>query len=185
MIQLLVGLGNPGDAYADTRHNVGVWLAEQVVQSAGAQLLAQSKFHGLYAKVTYQGRALHVLVPGIYMNESGRAVQAISQFYKIPLEATLVIHDDLDLACGDARLKKSGGHGGHNGLRSIIQHVGSQDFQRIRIGIGHPGHKDQVTNYVLHAPGKAERVEIEQSIERALAKLPDILVGNTQNLVKL
>ena len=185
MIQLLIGLGNPGNQYADTRHNVGVWLAEKVVQSVGAQLLPHSKFHGLYAKVTYHGQALHVLIPTTYMNDSGRAVQAVSQFYKIPVDAMLVVHDDLDLACNDVRLKKAGGHGGHNGLRSIIQHLGSQDFQRIRIGIGHPGHKDQVTHYVLHAPAKTERIEIDASIDRALDKLPDILVGNTQNIVKL
>jgi len=185
MIQLLIGLGNPGDQYVHTRHNVGVWLAEQVAQLADAQLLPQSKFHGRYAKVMYRGLALHVLVPATYMNNSGRAVQAISQFYKIPLASMLIVHDDIDLACGDVRFKRAGGHGGHNGLRNIIEHLGGQNFQRIRIGIGHPGNKDEVTHYVLHAPRKTERAEIEASIERALHKLPDILMGNTQNLLRL
>ena len=177
MIQLIVGLGNPGDRYAQTRHNVGVWLVEALAAQAGATLSPQVKLHGQHAKIDVAGNPVHLLLPTTYMNDSGRAVRAIAQFYKIEPEAILVVHDELDLPCGNVRFKQGGGHGGHNGLRDIISNLNSREFYRLRIGIDHPGHKDQVTDYVLHAPSKAQHADIDAAIDRAIGYIPEIITG--------
>jgi len=162
-IQLIVGLGNPGPQYENTRHNVGYWFVEAVAEKFDVYLNAKAKFHGLTAKITLNDRDCWLLLPTTYMNESGRAVQAIANFYDIKPESILVVHDDLDFEPGEIKHKIGGGHGGHNGLRDIIATIGS-DFNRLRIGIGHPGHKDAVTDYVLSKPSKKEKEKIEEAI---------------------
>ncbi len=179
-IQAIVGLGNPGPQYDQTRHNAGSWFLRRVAEAYGAALRPEAKFHGLLGKALIDGRSVWLLEPTTYMNRSGEAVAALARFYKIPPAAILVAHDELDLPPGVARLKLGGGHGGHNGLRDIIARLGSRDFPRLRIGIGHPGHKDQVTAYVLSRPRPEERAAIEAAIDRALAVLPQVVAGELQ-----
>ena len=148
-IKLIVGLGNPGQNYADTRHNAGSRFVTALAARAGACFKHESRFQGELSKTTLAGRELWLLLPSTYMNHSGESVASLARFYKIPPEAILVAHDELDLAPGSARLKIGGGHGGHNGLRDINEKMGSRDFVRLRLGIGHPGSSSQVTSYVL------------------------------------
>ena len=164
-IRCVVGLGNPGPKYAETRHNVGFWLVDRLARRYGAALRPENKFAGELARIRSEAGECWLLKPMTYMNNSGRAVSALARFYKIPLEQMLVVHDELDLAPGVVRLKKGGGHGGHNGLRDIVSAMGGKDFYRARIGIGHPGHKDAVTDYVLSRPYKAEQAAIEQGLD--------------------
>jgi len=177
-IQLIVGLGNPGAEYADTRHNVGFWFVEALAAEAGARFAREGKFAGEVAKASVQGSLCWLLKPATFMNRSGQAVAALASFYKIPPPGVLVVHDELDLAPGDVRLKQGGGHGGHNGLKSIVASLGSADFLRLRFGIGHPGDRNLVTNYVLHAPGRDERAAIEQRFADVLAVLPWVVKGD-------
>jgi len=170
---VIVGLGNPGDKYAATRHNVGVWLLNGVARAAGGALKAEKKAMGDVCQVSLMHSNLRLFRPATFMNESGQAVRRMLDFYKLAPEKMLVLHDELDLPPGAMRLKQGGGHGGHNGLRDIIAHCG-KDFMRLRIGIGHPGHKSQVSNFVLKPPGKAERQLIENALpdaERAIETL--------------
>ena len=183
-IQLIVGLGNPGTEYAKTRHNVGVWFVEKLLSIANTTLNQEKKFHGLTCKTQLFGFNCHIIVPTTYMNDSGQSVQAIAKFYKIPPPAILVAHDDLDLPLGTIRLKQGGGHGGHNGLRDIINRIGSRDFIRIRIGISHPGDKSRVVNHVLTQAKKHEREEIEIAIENAIDVLPKVMSGDTQSAMQ-
>lgn len=172
-IVVIAGLGNPGEKYAATRHNVGVWLLERLASSAHVTLKAEKKVSGDVAQAAIGHSNVRLLRPSVYMNESGRSVRAMLDFYKVGPEQLLVMHDELDLPPGTIRLKKGGGHGGHNGLRDIIAHCG-KDFMRLRIGIGHPGDKSQVTNFVLKPPGQAERQLIEAALpdaERAIRVL--------------
>ncbi|MHA7840342.1 MAG: aminoacyl-tRNA hydrolase [Gammaproteobacteria bacterium] len=184
-LALIVGLGNPGPSYEHTRHNAGAWFVEQAAKNNKAVLRAQPKFHGHGEKITLGAHACHLLIPTTFMNNSGEAVRAIAQFYKIPPTAILVAHDELDLECGKIRLKQGGGHGGHNGLRNIIKHLGSPDFFRLRIGIGHPGHKDKVLNYVLGKPSMDDNIEIQRAIEKALSTMPTLLTGELQKVMKV
>lgn len=177
-IQLLVGLGNPGRDYEDTRHNAGAILVEMLARSAGVSLRPEKKFHGLYAKARIRQHELHLLNPTTYMNRSGLAVGAIAQFYKLTPSQILVAHDELDIPAGCARIKKGGGHGGHNGLRDIIAHLGSNDFYRLRLGIGHPGDKSQVVNYVLGRFGVAERQSFDRMVDECARILPLIMDGD-------
>jgi len=163
-ITCVVGLGNPGPKYDDTRHNVGFWLVDRLARRYGAVLRGENKFAGEVARIHTPLGECWLLKPMTYMNHSGRAVSALANFYKIPLEQMLVAHDDLDLAPGVIRLKKGGGHGGHNGLRDIASALG-KDFVRARIGIGHPGHRDAVTDYVLSRPYKAEQAAIDAGLD--------------------
>lgn len=179
-LQLIVGLGNPGPEYAATRHNAGFWFVDAVARRWHGVFRAEKKFHGEVARVVIDGRDLWLLKPGTFMNRSGQAVQALARFYRIEPAAMLVAHDELDLPPGTARLKQGGGHGGHNGLRDIIDKLGTRDFLRLRLGIGHPGDKRQVTGYVLKKPGRDEAIEIERAIDRALDVLPDVVTGNLQ-----
>lgn len=179
-IQLIVGLGNPGDKYSQTRHNVGFWWIDAIAPS---NMLLESKFFGHAAKLS-TGQWL--LKPNTFMNASGKAVAAICHFYKIPAEAVLIVHDELDLPVGSAKLKKGGGHGGHNGLRDIHAALGTPEYWRLRIGIGHPGEKSEVVNFVLNAPSKEENSLIHESIHNSLSILPDLLKGEfNQAMLKL
>lgn len=177
MIKLLVGLGNPGPQYDKTRHNAGAWLIEQLANDAGIQLQADKKFHGLTAKIQINSHATHLLLPTTFMNHSGQAVQAISAFYKIEPQHILIAHDELDLPAGQVKLKSSGGHGGHNGLRDIIRHLGQTDFHRLRIGIDHPGDKNRVLDYVLGRPSVADEKNIHHAIDETIALMPQIIKG--------
>ena len=179
-VQLIVGLGNPGPEYEATRHNAGFWFVDAVARRWHGQFRAEKKFHGDVARVTLDGHEVWLLKPGTFMNRSGQSVQAMARFYRIPPEAMLVAHDELDLPPGTARLKQGGGHGGHNGLRDIIDKLGTRDFLRLRLGIGHPGDSRQVTGYVLKKPGQDDRLAIEQAIDRSLDVLPDVIAGNLQ-----
>ncbi len=177
-IRLIAGLGNPGREYEATRHNAGFWWVAQVAAQHGAALNPDKKFHGLAARASRAGHEFWLLQPQTFMNRSGQAVVALATFFKIFPDEILVVHDELDLPPGDARLKKGGGHGGHNGLRDIIAHLGTPDFWRLRIGIGHPGDRSQVTDYVLHPAGRAEQESIDAAIDRTLPLVPQILAGD-------
>ena len=176
-ISLIVGLGNPDQQYLDTRHNVGFWFTDKLCETQHTSLTVQPKFLGRIAQFNYKNQLIRVLQPTTYMNLSGQSVAKIAQFYKIEPKSILVVHDELDLPPGIARLKLDGGHGGHNGLRDIISRCQSKQFYRLRIGIGHPGHRDDVHNYVLHKPKSDDRQLIIDSMDRALQVLPDILSG--------
>lgn len=175
---LLVGLGNPGPRYAETRHNAGFWFAEAAARELKLHFRFEKRFHGHLAEGEWRGEKVRLLAPGTFMNHSGRAVAAMATFFKIPVGRILVAHDEIDLPAGEVRLKVGGGHGGHNGLRDIIGHIGSRDFARLRIGVGHPGVSDDVVDYVLHRPGKAEKADIDAAIATACDVLPDILDGD-------
>lgn len=178
-VKAIIGLGNPGADYAETRHNAGAWLVEAIARDSLTPLRVEKKFLGLYAKVNFAGQELHLLNPTTFMNRSGAAVAALSQFFKLSPEQLLVAHDELDIAPGTARYKQGGGHGGHNGLRDTISALGNdKTFHRLRIGIGHPGDARQVTPYVLGRPGKTERGAIDAAIDACLSTLPDALRGD-------
>lgn len=176
-IQLLVGLGNPGAEYESTRHNAGFWWIDQVCQGAGAKLNLEAKFFGHAGRVKLAGEEVWVLKPTTFMNLSGRAVGALAKFYKIPPESILVIHDELDLPAGTVKLKLGGGHGGHNGLKDIAAQLGTPNFWRLRLGIGHPGDRNAVSNFVLHAPTRDEMNAIERNIDESTAILPQLITG--------
>jgi PTH1 family peptidyl-tRNA hydrolase len=173
-LRAVVGLGNPGAEYELTRHNAGFWFVDQLAAAARADFRVESRFQGVLAKARIGGTDLLLLKPATFMNRSGQAAQALAAFYKLAPEQILVAHDELDLPPGTARLKRGGGHGGHNGLRSLHQHLG-ESYARLRIGIGHPGHKDLVLDYVLGRPGKADAQAIEDAIVRAESALATAL----------
>ena len=176
-ILMVVGLGNPGPDYANTRHNAGALFVEALARETGQSLRPEKKYHGLYARIQLQGLDLHLLNPSTYMNRSGLSIKALADFFKIQPQQILVAHDELDLPPGTAKLKKGGGHGGHNGLRDTIAHLGTNDFQRLRIGIGHPGDNRQVTGYVLGRLGKRETEELNALIDEIIRVLPDAASG--------
>lgn len=176
-IVMVVGLGNPGPDYENTRHNAGALFVEALARTAGQTLRPERKYHGLYARIQWQGLELHLLNPSTFMNRSGLAIKALADFFKINPEQILVAHDELDLPPGTAKLKKGGGHGGHNGLRDTIAHLGTNDFQRLRVGIGHPGDSRKVTGYVLGRLGKQETEELDAVINEILRVLPDAATG--------
>ena len=167
-IKLIVGLGNPGDKYTDTRHNAGEWLIERLARRFNVSLNPESKFFGKTARTLVNGKEVRLLVPTTFMNLSGKAVGALASFYRIKPEEILVIHDELDLPPGTAKLKQGGGHGGHNGLKDIVVQLGNNNnFYRLRIGIGHPGHRDLVAGYVLNKPSLADRDALEKVLDEA------------------
>ena len=180
-IDLIVGLGNPGSQYARTRHNVGFWLLDQLAAS-GADLRVESKFQAEVGALKFAGRRVALLKPTTYMNLSGQAVGAYARYYKIQPAAILVVHDELDLAPGTVRLKRGGGHGGHNGLRDITAQLGTE-FLRLRLGIGHPGSADKVVEYVLGNPPTDDRLAIEDAISRGLLVMPEIVAGQTDKIM--
>lgn len=179
-IKLIVGLGNPGREYDFTRHNAGFWWVDAFARMHQFTFKAESKFHGFAARSRINDRELLLLKPQTFMNVSGRAVGALAQFHKIEPRHILVVHDDLDLPPGQIKLKFSGGHGGHNGLKDIFAHLGTRDFWRLRIGIGHPGERADVANYVLNAPRREEMELIEHAMQRAQDVVPLILDGKLE-----
>lgn len=167
-IKLIVGLGNPGDKYTDTRHNAGEWLIERLARRFNVSLNPENKFFGKTVRTLVNGKEVRLLVPTTFMNLSGKAVGALASFYRIKPEEILVIHDELDLPPGTAKLKQGGGHGGHNGLKDIVAQLGNNNnFYRLRIGIGHPGHRDLVAGYVLNKPSPADRNALEKVLDEA------------------
>lgn len=178
-IKLIVGLGNPGDKYDLTRHNAGFWFVDEVARQYGAVFRPETKFFGEAARVQAQAMDFFLLKPATFMNRSGQSISAIAKFYKIPVESILVVHDELDLPAGTAKLKKGGGHGGHNGLRDTIAAMGNE-FLRLRLGIDHPGHRDQVVDYVLKAPSKVERQLIDDASYAASKVVPELVAGQIE-----
>ncbi len=178
-IKLIVGLANPGSQYQDTRHNAGAWYVEELARSYQIQLKTESKFHGLFGKGMIGGYEVKLLIPTTFMNLSGKAIQAVANFYKIQPEEILVAHDELDIVPGTLKLKKGGGHGGHNGLRDTISKLGNnKEFMRLRVGIGHPGHKSKVTGYVLNKPSADERNAINIAIDESVRETETLLQGD-------
>ena len=177
-VELIVGLGNPGPNYDRTRHNAGADLVLELAKSYQVALKHESKFFGDTAKINIDGRDVRLLIPTTFMNRSGQSVAALARFYQVPVEAILVVHDELDIAPGAARFKKGGGHGGHNGLRDIVQSLANnKSFARLRIGIGHPGDARQVADYVLKKASPADQQLITNSIDDALRTLPLAITG--------
>ena len=177
MIRLFVGLGNPGPEYEATRHNAGFWWVDALAAKLGARLVAERSWHGHVARANVAGSTVWLLQPMTFMNRSGQSVAALARFYKIAPAEVLVVHDELDLAPGQAKLKCGGGSGGHNGLKDIHAQLGSADFWRLRLGIGHPGVKAEVIDYVLRKPSPEQREAILASIERTLAASPELIAG--------
>jgi PTH1 family peptidyl-tRNA hydrolase len=178
-VQLIVGLGNPGPEYDQTRHNAGALFVERLADSQRVNLSLDKKYFGLVGKFSHQGQDVRLLIPTTFMNRSGQAVAALANFFRIAPEAILVAHDELDMPPGVAKLKQGGGHGGHNGLRDIIAQLGNQNtFHRLRLGIGHPGHSSMVSNFVLGRAPRSEQELLDTSIGFALDVLPEILAGD-------
>ena len=180
-IKLIVGLGNPGERYERTRHNAGYWWVDAVAQRKRAAWKKETKFSGWTTRVEEGGREFFLLKPSTYMNESGRSVASLSRFFKIEAGEMLVVHDELDLAPGVVKLKKGGGTGGHNGLTDIVASLDTKDFWRLRVGIGHPGDRDLVADYVLDKPRRAELDAILPPFERSFDLLPRLATGRLQD----
>ena len=164
--RLIVGLGNPGAEYAETRHNAGFWFCERLAARLGVNLSREARFHGIAGLARSQG--VWLLLPQTFMNRSGQAVGALARFHKVAPSEILVVHDELDIPPGQLRLKFGGGVGGHNGLKDISAHLGTQDYWRLRVGIGHPGDRDEVVNFVLKPPRREELCDIDDAIARGL-----------------
>lgn len=179
-IQLIVGLGNPGKEYEQTRHNAGAWFVTDLANQKDTTLRPVSKFHGLHAQIKIHGQDCHLLIPTTFMNLSGQCVKALANYFKIPHDAILVVHDEIDLPTGQIRLKLGGGHGGHNGLRDIIQHLNTNQFYRLRIGVGRPTQSKEVVDYVLQKPSQSERKIIDTAMQDADRVLPLIINGQFQ-----
>jgi PTH1 family peptidyl-tRNA hydrolase len=177
-IQLLVGLGNPGAEYEATRHNAGFWWIDEICRMHGVTLTSEGKFFGRAGRLKLGAREAWLLQPTTFMNASGRAVAALARFYRIAPHHILVVHDELDLSPGSVKLKRGGGNGGHNGLKDISAQLGTPDYWRLRLGIGHPGEKSAVVNYVLKPPMKDEAALIEDTIDQSAKLLPMLLEGS-------
>lgn len=173
-ISLIVGLGNPGSQYAQTRHNAGFWFVERLAEQYNIHLNNEAKYFGITGRGQIHGQDVRLLLPTTFMNKSGQSIVPFSKFYQIPPESILIAHDELDMNPGVIRLKSGGGHGGHNGLRDIVPHIGA-NFHRLRIGIGHPGSKDRVSGHVLGKAPNSEQNLIDDAIHHALSKI-DLLV---------
>ena len=176
-IQLIVGLGNPGQKYSSTRHNAGFWFLDLLARQFHADFRDESKFKGEVASFNHSGERVWLLKPTTFMNLSGESLGPFARFYQIAPENILVVHDEIDLPPGTVRFKKGGGHGGNNGLRSIFTHF-SKEFWRLRIGVGHPGDRDQVISYVTQIPSAEDQNLINESIDKALETIPDVLAGD-------
>jgi len=181
-IRLIAGLGNPGTRYQATRHNAGFWFADALAHQQGVPFKASTRYHGAVCELPAE-QACVLLKPDTFMNRSGLAVAALAGFYKISAAQILVVHDELDLPPGTVRLKRGGGHGGHNGLRSLIESLGTNAFLRLRLGIGHPGHRDLVTDYVLSKPSPEDRAAIEDAIKASLAVIQQLLEGEVERAI--
>lgn len=177
MIKLFVGLGNPGAEYEATRHNAGFWWVDALARELKVSLVPDRSYHGLVARTTAGGQTVWLLEPQTFMNVSGKSVAALARFFKIAPEEILVAHDELDVVPGQAKLKFGGSHAGHNGLRDIHEKLGTGDYWRLRLGIGHPGVKAEVINWVLKKPAPEQRTAIEECVERTLKAVPALLAG--------
>ena len=178
MIKLFVGLGNPGPDYAATRHNAGFWWIEELARELKVSLSMDKSYHGYVARTTVGGHTIWLLQPQTFMNLSGKSVSSLAKFFKIAPEEILVVHDELDIAPGQMKVKFGGSHAGHNGLRDIHAQLGSADYWRLRIGVGHPGVKSEVINWVLKKPSLDNRIAIDQGIARSLKAVPDMISGD-------
>jgi PTH1 family peptidyl-tRNA hydrolase len=180
MIKLFVGLGNPGPEYAGTRHNAGFWWVDALARELKVSLVAERSYHGLVARANVHGQVVWLLEPQTFMNLSGKSVAALARFYKIAPEEMLVVHDELDVVPGQAKLKFGGSHAGHNGLRDIHAQLGTDDYWRLRLGIGHPGVKTEVAGWVLQKPAPEQRTAMEECIVRTLKAAPALLAGEME-----
>jgi peptidyl-tRNA hydrolase, PTH1 family len=180
MIKLFVGLGNPGPEYEATRHNAGFWWLDELARELKVTPVFERGYQARMARASIHGQTVWLLQPQTYMNLSGRSVAALARFYKIEPQEILVAHDELDVVPGQAKLKFGGSHAGHNGLRDIHAQLGSGDYWRLRIGIGHPGVKSEVTNWVLKKPAPDQRTAIEECITRTLKAFPALLAGEME-----
>ena len=185
MIKLFVGLGNPGPEYEATRHNAGFWWIDALSRELKAPLSLDKNYFGQVARTILNGQTVWLLKPLTFMNLSGKSVAALARFFKIAPNEILVTHDELDIVPGQAKLKFGGSHAGHNGLRDIHAQFGSGDYWRLRIGVGHPGVKSEVINWVLKKPSQEDRAGIEESIDRALKAVPDLLKGDMEKATML
>lgn len=178
MIKLFVGLGNPGAEYEATRHNAGFWWIDALARQMKVQLQSERSYHGLVARTQVAGQTVWLLEPQTFMNASGKSVAALARFFKIQPDEILVVHDELDVVPGDAKLKLGGSHAGHNGLRDIHAQLGTDAYWRLRLGIGHPGVKSEVIHWVLKKPAPEQRDLMERCIERTLLAVPELLSGD-------
>ncbi len=185
MIKLFVGLGNPGPDYASTRHNAGFWWLEALASALNVTLQPDKSYHGRVARTTVQGHTIWLLEPQTFMNLSGKSVAALARFFKIQPEEILVVHDELDIPPGQARLKFGGSHAGHNGLRDIHAQLGSADYWRLRLGIGHPGVKSEVVNWVLKKPPPDDCNAIEDCVQRTLKAVPHLIDGEMEKAMQI
>ena len=178
-IRLVVGLGNPGPRYDQTRHNAGFWFVDELARAHATQLKRETRFSGEVGRLRLDAGDLWLLKPTTYMNRSGQSVRAFIDYYKIPVEQVLVAHDDIDLPPGKVKIKRGGGHGGHNGLRDLSGHLG-QGFVRLRLGVGHPGHRDEVIEFVLSRPSADEHRAIRDAVDEAAGVLGQLVSGDLE-----
>lgn len=183
-IKMIVGLGNPGSEYEQTRHNAGFWFIDELAWQYKATLKEEKKFFGSVARISISGSDLWLLKPSTFMNRSGQAVAALAQFYKIKPEEILVVHDELDIPCGRIKFKLGGGNGGHNGLKDIQARLGTPDFYRLRLGIDHPRDRNLVVGYVLNKPSPEHRQQIDEAINKSLKAVPMLLAGEWEEAVR-
>jgi PTH1 family peptidyl-tRNA hydrolase len=185
MIKLFVGLGNPGAEYEATRHNAGFWWMDALARELKVTLVPDKSYHARVARTTVHGQTVWLLQPQTFMNLSGKSVAALARFFKIQPEEILVAHDELDIVPGQVKLKFGGSHAGHNGLRDIHAQLGTADYWRLRLGVGHPGVKAEVVNWVLKKPSQEHREAIEECIERSLKSVPALLAGEMEKAMLL
>lgn len=185
MIKLFVGLGNPGPEYDATRHNAGFWWIDALARELKVSLAMDKNFHAFVGRTTVNGNSVWLLKPQTFMNLSGKSVAALARFFKINPQEILVAHDELDVLPGEAKIKLGGGHAGHNGLRDIHAQLGSADYWRLRLGVGHPGNKSEVADWVLKKPIADHRIAIEQAIDRSIKALPALLTGDMDKATML
>ena len=185
MIKLLVGLGNPGPDYEATRHNAGFWWLDAVATVLKITLVMDRSYFGKVARTAHEGQSVWLLEPQTFMNASGKSVAALANFFKITPQEILVAHDDLDIVPGEAKLKLGGSHAGHNGLRDIHAQLGTDQYWRLRFGIGHPGNRAEVIHWVLKRPSLDQHIAVEQCIARALTALPQLLSGDMEAAMRL
>ena len=185
MTKLFVGLGNPGPEYDGTRHNAGFWWLDAGARELKVQLTMDKAYHGLVARTSVQGETVWLLAPQTFMNLSGKSVAALARFFKIEPNDILVAHDEMDIAPGEAKLKLGGSHAGHNGLRDIHAQLGTDNYWRLRLGVGHPGVKSEVVSWVLKKPSPDHRIGIEQAIDRSVKALPALIAGDTSKATLL
>ena len=185
MIRLFVGLGNPGPDYEATRHNAGFWWIDALARELKTTLVMDKSYHAMVARVNVDGHPVWLLKPQTFMNLSGKSVAGLANFFKIPSQDILVAHDELDIVPGEAKLKLGGSHAGHNGLRDIHTQLGTDQYWRLRLGIGHPGNKAEVIHWVLKKPSLDHRIAIDQTIDRTLKALPPFLAGDMEQATRL